>query len=563
MNLRILLALLLAPGIVLAQLEGGAATSSITPLDLSASCMGGYNTGRQATGVHDDLKARVWCLRDGQGEETCFAVLDLVGFMHNRVNSIKATLSADGLGPENLIIASTHSHSAPDGVGLWGSGCGRRGIDVQYMDYVEQQTVAAVRAARAAYQPVRLKLTTTSTTGVLWDTRDPDILDEDLICMQAVAAADANHTVFTFTNYGIHTTILGSANTLYTADLPYFINRELEQAYGGIAVWAANSQGAVYSRNGAETFQNAENVGQTIALQYAIPALDAAPLQSDLSIQAVGRRVGFQLTNPAFRFATDLGWFEFDPIEARDMNWTFPTDINFWSYADANGAVVASIATAPGEVFPEVGLDIRGDMPGQTTFLVNLANSMLGYILPWDEYIFPDDFFDPGENYHETTSAGQMLQPNLERNLYALMNVDTPTPIPTFTPEPTISPTPSPTSNATQTPTPTPSPTPTMTPTVTATPTTTPIAASPRALLAGYMATDLSVAGGQVAFLALIEDASPAEATLGGAPLSVLDPSGTVGLDAIPVSGPLPPGEILIPLELAGKTTWPYLTVAP
>lgn len=519
-------------------LEGGAAVRSIVPPDLNIICLAGYDSGRPATGIHDTVAARAWYLRDDNGLEVCLVAVDIVGYMSPRIRDMKSFLSNVGLAPGNLIICSTHSHSAGDGVGLWGAGCNFGGVNSTYLNLVDQAIMDAVLAARRDLQPISLKFTTSTAPGFTKDVRTPEIIDEDVILMQAIA--DDNSTVFTFTNHGIHPTILGRSNRLLSGDIVHFINERIEATYGGTSIWAPNSQGAIYATNDTgSSFQIAEDEGYRFVDQFVVPALATAPTVDGIVFQNSTERVDFVIENPLFLTLAQLGVFEFGYQNLADNNFALTTDVSYWEFQDDAGSPIASFATAPGELFPEVGLKIRNNMAGSERFLINLANNQLGYIIEWSDFDFPQNVGNPGRNYHETTSAGRDLEPKLLTSLFRQMGAATPTPVPTETPTPG--------------------------PTDTPTPTATPRPQQPQVLLGGYMQSDLTETGGTVEFLLFVTNPELIDdVRLGDASLSQLA-SNQYGIPRQMVAATLAPGSFLIDatIEWNGQNelAWPYLVV--
>jgi hypothetical protein len=53
--------------------------------------------------------------------------------------------------------------------------------------------------------------------------------------------------------------------------------------------------------------------------------------------------------------------------------------------------------------------------------IVGLANDEIGYILPADEFVYPDDPFAPGEHYEETMSIGIEAGPRLAEAVDSLI----------------------------------------------------------------------------------------------------------------------------------------------
>ena len=57
----------------------------------------------------------------------------------------------------------------------------------------------------------------------------------------------------------------------------------------------------------------------------------------------------------------------------------------------------------------------------RVTAVVGLANDELGYILPQNEFTFPENYLVPGGSYEESMSVGPQIGPNLTATLQKLM----------------------------------------------------------------------------------------------------------------------------------------------
>lgn len=89
----------------------GAATSNITPF-LGTDLIGGFNP-RGSTHVHDELHARCLVLDDGK-TKVAIVIIDNVKFPTEVHGPTKQRIQQiSGLPPENVLIAATHTHSAP------------------------------------------------------------------------------------------------------------------------------------------------------------------------------------------------------------------------------------------------------------------------------------------------------------------------------------------------------------------------------------------------------------------------------------------------------------------
>ena len=84
------------------------------------------------------------------------------------------------------------------------------------------------------------------------------------------------------------------------------------------------------------------------------------------------------------------------------------------------------LATVPGELLPKLGLQIKAELKqagAEMAVVIGLANDEIGYILPQDDYIYPDNPFEPGEHYEETMSVGPEAAARLIAALRYLVDI--------------------------------------------------------------------------------------------------------------------------------------------
>lgn len=105
--------------------KAGASTVNITP-PLGSGIVGGFIVP-PATHVHDDLHAKILVLDDGQ-HKLVFVVADNVGIHREVFDEAKRLIAAEtGIGPGQVMMSSTHTHSA---VSAGGEGDKRWGFNV-------------------------------------------------------------------------------------------------------------------------------------------------------------------------------------------------------------------------------------------------------------------------------------------------------------------------------------------------------------------------------------------------------------------------------------------------
>ncbi|MFT6620559.1 MAG: hypothetical protein ACJASX_003472, partial [Limisphaerales bacterium] len=132
--------------------RAGAATSNITP-ELGTPLIGGFNP-RGSTHIHDDLHARCLVLDDGE-TKLAFAIVDNVQFPREIHDGAKALIHATmGLPKEHILIAATHSHSAPSLRGPSYTVLGEP-LD-EYQKFVIRRIADGVRRAMNNLEPARV-----------------------------------------------------------------------------------------------------------------------------------------------------------------------------------------------------------------------------------------------------------------------------------------------------------------------------------------------------------------------------------------------------------------------
>lgn len=434
-------------GTATAQLKVGAAAYTITPLDWSTRpyYLAGFGQNRVAEGVHDDLWARAIVMDDGM-QRIAIISLDLVGWMSWRINPMKEALAAEqGFNLNNIIIMSSHVHEAPDTMGQWGPDFLTSGLNVNWMNYIDDQIKRATLDATLNMKPARMRFAAGRTAGMSRDSRDPQVIDENVTIMQALGA-DGN-AIVTLVNYGSHPEALWSGNKLITSDFPHYVRRTVEQRYGGLGFWGSGSLGGLTTPIIANRTYDACEEWTNRLMAPVLPNLERAVIYDDLRITMQRRRVSVPIDNPLFILLASINIFEVPLSELTRNNNAVPTDVNYLELARPNGGpVVASFATAYGELFPETFLnDIKPHMRGEHRVIFNMGNNELGYLVPPDVFLFPENPFEAGDNYEETNSPGIEAVPVLLGALYDMIGFQTPTPTPTITPTPTQTSTPSPT----------------------------------------------------------------------------------------------------------------------
>lgn len=134
------------------RLRAGFGRADITP-PAGVGLSGNSSEGRRARGYRLRLYARVLLLEDSAGNRLALVVADLPlgsALLHRRVAAL--TAPRDGIGLDRLVIAVTHTHSAPGHIFEGGAyndqGSSVVGYDAVLLDSLAGRIAAAVHAAR-------------------------------------------------------------------------------------------------------------------------------------------------------------------------------------------------------------------------------------------------------------------------------------------------------------------------------------------------------------------------------------------------------------------------------
>jgi len=363
--------------------------------------LAGFRMGRAAQSVHDPLWARAVVVRDGK-TVIAWVALDLVGYLFHRVAATQEALERElGIPRAHVLVASTHTHHAPDAIGIWGPRVGTSGIDDAYLDRVDAACREAVRGAFARLRPARVAQAIAPAGDLARDSREPKVIDPDLVAMR-FTDAETRATIATVAIYGCHPEVLWSKNQAVTSDFPHYLRTALERDLGGVSVFFAGALGGLITPNaGGHDFDRCLAMGEELAARFR-RALEGAALEDARLAVATGV-VEFPLANLMFRIAMGAGMLPASERMIRKPSGEILLPIEVGAFALGDTTVLA----CPGELFPELGIAGKARVASRRAAIIGLANMELGYIVPPDAWSW--------RNYEETMSAGKAVAPILQR----------------------------------------------------------------------------------------------------------------------------------------------------
>jgi hypothetical protein len=363
-----------------AEFKVGMGKANITP-DPLLPVSGGIGPGNPVRGKQGELTARAMVLQ--QGETTVAIVqLDLLGFpsiLCDRVRKQVPRIPAN-----NILIGSSHTHSAPDCYGFPGLD-GRTSANLEYIDFVCNQAAIAINQAVDKLETAHVKIATGEAQGkIAYNFYAPELYDPRMSVIQAVTPE--GKTIGTLVNYAIHPEVLGSEVGLVSPDLIGPLCDKLEADLGGTAMFMNGAQGGMITADNrmldkpadplkakwhdARTWQECLRIGQLMAAEAKRIVKDAEP-QIEPALACYAHEVKFPV-------ASDLMWaiIRGSPLKyPHNSDRTITTRLNLINLGNAQ------ILTIPGEALPNIGFYLKRNMKGENNLLLGLTNDAFGYIL--------------------------------------------------------------------------------------------------------------------------------------------------------------------------------------
>ncbi len=392
-------------------LSVGVAAHRITP-NFPVYIAGGIPY-RLALGVHDDIWARSIVI-ESDDVRIALVSLDLIGINYDDVVAIRTQL-AETRAFDYVLIAATHSHNAPDVLGLWAPDlfCS----DTLYRGIMRQIVVDSIIDAAESAQPATIDyaIGKSGSPQLNRDTREPNVIDDTLAVWQARALSD-DTVITTVVHYAAHPILIPSLNADISSDFPHWLRSAIEKGVampefqlagqGGTCVFFNGALGGRITPDGfgamprneatPEQHRNAEAYGYTLANRaLELLASDRESFPSDVDITIASTPISVAVDNPVLNFAL-RGCLIDRVIDIDRINSEVARlSIGPLEFFAAPGMLMPELVT--GELIQPVGLDFAAASLESPTvnelsttgrpIVIGLANDMLGYIIPrglWD-----------------------------------------------------------------------------------------------------------------------------------------------------------------------------------
>lgn len=438
-------------------LRVGVAEADITPP--VGFPMAGYYHERLADGASDSLKAKAIHFRDANSQAV-LVVCDLIGIATDLSREVRRRASEKtGIPASHIVIAATHSHTAPDYMKelyLKLGGEQQEPLRAAYIDKLINGLVDVIAKAQAAAQPVSLESGSAIQQIPVSFNRRFVMRDGSVRTWQSFTNAEVVRSAGPIdpeiglvtirdeqgrprgilSNFALHLDTVGGLK--WSADYPFFIEQALRQGTGSdvVSIFGTGCCGDINHANPRSRDRNKADfiggsIGDSIRRQLGqlhplertdlvvksrvvpLPLQDATKEEVARSIQILDaakrmQKVDFLEHVTAYKKLM-LDQFRHREPHARasdHITWglsrslagigeSLPVDVTVMTL----GRDVA-IVCLPGEVFVELGLAIKQGSPFRTTLVIELSNHV-------ETIYVPHRAAYAGGSYEVTNSAVQ------------------------------------------------------------------------------------------------------------------------------------------------------------
>lgn len=364
--------------------------------------MGGYGLWKlrgAAESIHDPLKASAACVSDSSND-MCIVVLDSLGLPSTLVKRISEKISKITKIPtDNLFIGATHTHAAPDLIGLWGA------APSQYIEELVLQTTRAVSEAYLNRHPANLFYSTSTIKN--FNQRGWEITDDTLTVIEALS--ENGTRLGSIINFAAQPILTGSKNQSISSDYVHYLRITASELTEAPVVYINGTLGDVNPLPGfpENEWQSAQDYGESIAYEAYNSLVSRKSIGTGIHIRHKDFTTAVE--NTRFILAHFLGLTQED-ISGPLWNVTAHARLSIIQLGDQVEAIAL-----PGAAITRLGLAIKSNSPAPVQLMMGLSGGALGYFIPEDEWASGRN-----ENYEESASLGPHIGQDIHNMLRAL-----------------------------------------------------------------------------------------------------------------------------------------------
>ena len=377
---------------------GTSKKSIIPPDDIGDNYIAGYlmMMAPKIKGVHDSIFARAMVLSD-ESTKIALVSVDCIGLLADFIDRVRDRLLAYDFKERQVYVWATHTHAAPDTMGLWGPLIGVNGINKKYQFFLIEKIVEAILEAENNLEEVEVHLAKSNLEKLIENYRIAADINGALKLLKFISN---NKLIGSLWTYSAQPEITTRENIDISGDYPGLVCDMIEKEFGGVSLFGlglCGAQSPIYCEQGYEKMEIfAKEIFSEI--QKIFPR---ATKLEDAPLEIRHRKVDIKLENPDFLFLFGIGIFE---RELKEDN-TAKSTISKIRIGNLH------IVHIPGEPFPGLFTKILENNSDKEVIFISNSNDSLGYFIPLDQYrlkpkVWGDDIVDGKFIGHETEAVG-------------------------------------------------------------------------------------------------------------------------------------------------------------
>lgn len=395
-------------------------------------CQGKPEMCRYSEGIHDDLHVSALAVADTQtGEVVVFVGSDSVGLLLYDQRLIHAAAQKafhEELGVrfegERLVVSSSHTHHAPDLVGLYGTMLENEREEEAYVKLFRQTVVEVAMEAYEQLEDAELDWGTGSAPTTSLDT-----CAEDQVVWTLRARTTDGQPIGTLTRWPSHPTVYWDQNNAISADFVGPFRKKMQEEFGGVPVYINGPEGSIYAIKpegcdqvdpfpqgwqdpdlSAEDHAKVTCVGYNLADQALASLEDAKPI-GDGGIQFRHTIFSYHPTSLLLMMVIDTPSVPGDGIDVKDPASLWDAEFSWVTVGELN------FITTPGEptpCFAKHAVETLEAKGYKNIVVLGIAQDWMGYLLAEEQ------FGDPAMDYQALISPGATVEPACIAALSAL-----------------------------------------------------------------------------------------------------------------------------------------------
>lgn len=408
--------------------------------------MAGYSErDHGAEGIHDELYAKVLVVDDGK-RKVALVICDVIGIdLYVSENVRKIVSNKTDISKDAIMVSAIHTHSSVyacrlHGVDFLHTRQQDKESDEAYYQQLIQKIANGIIWANDNLQEAKIGFGKGNVIDLGTNRNDVHAYYDDSVNIIKVSNL-RDEVLGIIVNHACHPTVLNQDNYLFSADYPAYFRSKLEALYPEAVVafsqGAAGSASARYTKK-ASTFEEAKRLGEKLA-DATLQILDNIEMKETI-------QVSYQCENLVLKVKDFPSNEEcISKIKAYEQTWqelidTHANDQDIRkAYVTLQGAQreyqtrqnihvkeietmmqilnfdVCTIISIPGDVFGEIGRDIKLLDNYNDIVVVGYTNDFIGYILSKEG--FEMNCYEKNMTIFDETSHDRILQ--VAKKLYS------------------------------------------------------------------------------------------------------------------------------------------------